>query len=165
VELDLEQEGRLVARGEAMLGPSPEEGVDGQEGVTPEPSGTPSARALWPWDVLDPPDHAAGAVWSRVPLESLDARASRALLAYATEPLTVPLMIDRHGMRERGSEIPQSVLAHSITFGAAFDARQWHLHRPELVGHCGQVVTGRGEVLNGARRCVATTETVAMLRL
>lgn len=164
VEVDLEQEGRLVARGEAMLGPSNGDGelVDADVAVP----GAPSARALWPWEVAEPSDDAdTGAVWSRVPLASLSPRASRAVLAYATEPLTVPLMIDRRGLRERGGEIPQAVLAHSITFASTFDARRWHLHRPEIDGLVGDVLTGRGTVLDGAGRRVATTGTISSLRL
>ncbi|WP_133241152.1 acyl-CoA thioesterase domain-containing protein [Nocardioides gansuensis] len=166
VEVDFEQEGRLVARGEALLGP-PSDHVDALDvDVDVEVAGTPTARALWPWEILSPTDDpSASAVWTRVPIRSLTPRASRSLLAYATEPLTVPLVIDRHGMRERGGEIPQAVLSHSITFAAAFDARDWHLHQPEIVGQRGQIVTGRGAVLDRSGRCVATTETVASVEL
>jgi acyl-CoA thioesterase-2 len=163
-EVDFEQKGRLVARGEALLGP-PSDQVHALE-VDVAVAGTPTARALWPWDTLSPTDDpSAGAVWARVPIGSLTPRASRSLLAYATEPLTVPLVIDRHGMRERGGEIPQAVLTHSITFAAAFDARDWHLHRPEIVGQRGPIVTGRGAVLDRSGQCVATTETVASVVL
>jgi acyl-CoA thioesterase-2 len=159
-EIDFEQEGRLVARGEVLLGPPSGDtaALEGDTAVT----GTPTARALWPWDVLYPADDPVGsAVWARVPYDLLTPRASRSLLAYATEPLTVPLAIDGRGMRARGGEITQAVLAHSITFAAAFDARGWHLHRPEVVGGRGHVVTGRGVLLDGSGRCVATTETIA----
>ena len=163
-ELDFEQQGKLVARAEALLDLAGDE-VD-LIGTDVEVSGTPTARALWPWEAMVPADDPnPGAVWSRVPLPSLTPRASRSLLAYATEPLTVPLFIDQLGLRERGGEIPQAVLAHSITFGAAFDAGRWHLHRPECVGQRGQTVTGRGVVLDGSGRCVATTETVASVEL
>lgn len=163
-ELDFEQLGKLVARGEALLGQAGDE-VDSID-TDVEVSGTPTARALWPWEAKIPADDPIpGAVWSRVPLASLTPRASRSLLAYATEPLTVPLLIDQRGLRERGGEIPQAVLAHSVTFGSAFDARRWHLHRPEIVGQRGQTVTGRGAVLDGSGRCVVTTETVASVEL
>lgn len=165
-QVDFEQEGRLVARGEALLGP-PSDDVDPRDelDVDAAVAGTPTARALWPWEVVSPSDDpSAGTVWSRVPIGSLSPRAGRSLLAYATEPLTVPLVIDRHGLREHGGEIPQAVLAHSITFAAAFDARQWHLHQPEIVGQRGQIVTGRGSVLDRSGRCVATTETVASVQ-
>lgn len=106
-------------------------------------------------------DPSASALWARIPIDSLTHRASRSLLAYATEPLTIPLAIDRHGMRECGGEIAQAVLAHSITFASAFDARNWHLHQPEIVGQQGQIVTGRGAVFDRWGRRIATTETAA----
>ena len=163
-ELDFEQQGKLVARAETLLGVAADD-VDLVD-TEIEVSGTPTARALWPFEVMSPSDDATGrAVWARVPVESLTPRASRALLAYASEPLTVPLVLDQRGLRARGGEIPQAVLAHSVTFGAAFDARRWHLHRPEIVGQQGQVVTGRSAVLDSSGRCVATTETVASVEL
>lgn len=49
-EVDFEQEGRLVARGEALLG-RPSEHIDARDAreVHTTVAGTPTARALWPW--------------------------------------------------------------------------------------------------------------------
>lgn len=164
VEVDFEQRGKLIARGEAMLGVAAD--TTEPSGLDVAVPGTATTYSLWPWEAWDPAgDPASGEVWSRISVQTLTPRASRALLAYATEPLTVPLFIDQQDLRDRGGDIPQAVLAHSITFTAPFDARRWHLHRPEIAGRSGPVVTGRGVVRDGSGRCVATTETVASIEL
>ena len=122
----------------------------------------PSVRALWPWEIRYVEDSPAlTRVWSRSPIA--DTSLSRALLAFATESLTVPLAIDAAGWRDRGGDIAQVVVSHTITYLAPVDVRTWHLHRARLLASDDGHVTGQGDVLDSCLRSVVSTETVALI--
>lgn len=174
--VDIVQDDRLVARGEALMTSSPR-GGEGQFSVSHRRSDEPplttaDARALWPWDVrVGPAGHGpvpggrAMGIWARVPGAAVESTMSRALLAFATESLLIPLAIDVAGRRGDGGRMPQAVLSHSVTFTGPAPLDCWHRHEQELVAHVGQDVAGRGRVVAEDGTCLATTETVATLTL
>jgi acyl-CoA thioesterase-2 len=161
LQVDFVQGDRQIARGEALLASDVQhlgpDVLENQPG--PRPHG---ARALWPWDVdTSSPVEDEVDVWARIPAASDEARGSRALIAFATESLTVPLAIDRCGLRSVGGQVPQAVVSHSVTYVSGLDVRRWHRHRSELVSHEGMLAVGRGEVLDEAGRRAVTTQTIA----
>jgi acyl-CoA thioesterase-2 len=166
LSVDFRQGDALIARGDVMLAHS----ISASPGspnrqATGLPRARSSTRALWPWKVKTPvvPRSEEVDLWARVPGQPLSGRLSRALIAFATESLTVPLAIDLRGRRRDGGMISQAVLFHSVTFHRAFDAATWHRHRARLLTDDGAAVTGQGEVFNAVGGLLATTETVAVL--
>lgn len=164
------QQDVVVARGDVLLAASPQREVPtpGARSGGFEESGwrsTPhAARALWPWEVRE--GDGCGPVtevWSRVPTAPDNLRLSRAILAFATEPLTIPLAIDRVGSRATGGHIPQAVVSHSISFVRDLDVSSWHRHRACLLAAVQGHLTGAGEVFDDYGRLAATTETIAII--
>lgn len=168
LSIEFRQNDKLIARGDVLLtGQTPERVETVVSNHRPWLSATPGGRALWPWDVRTTSARSAAEVdvWSRLPGPPIDARESRALVAFASESLTVPLAIDMRGRRREGSLIPQFVIAHSVTYLNSFDASLWHRHRSRLQGDHGAEVTGIGEVFDACGGLLATTQTVAHVEL
>jgi acyl-CoA thioesterase-2 len=163
LQVDFTQGDRHIARGEALLSEAVSTS-DWGHGADQTARRVGGGRALWPWDVDDSSSGAGELdVWARIPSASGDAREGRALLAYATESLTIPLAIDRRGLRGVGGRVPQAVVSHSVSFASPLDVRQWHRHRSEVVSHGGTTVVGRGEVVDEGGRRAVLTHTIAMV--
>jgi acyl-CoA thioesterase II len=173
--LTFRQHGVAVSRCDVLLG------ADGADFVRHEPArpepwagpdgAAPAVHPMMPWEVRTAagPEPFSLDLWQRVPDAPDDPTLARALAAYASEPLLVPLVLRAHAARGAGTVGPgerlaASILAETVTFVEQLDARDWHLIRL-TAPHAGRGrVLGRGELFRADGRLCGVFECLAVLR-
>lgn len=166
------QDGDIIAEGLVQLRADEVEPEHrGSDGPVEEPMHLPASesastttRSLWPWPTTSQlvSDDGASSQWARVP-SAVEGMESRALLAFATESISIPLAIDLRGERPFGGVLAQAVVSHRITYLAPFSAARWHRHVARIAGTRGRNVVGNSQVHDERGAVVATTETTAVL--
>jgi acyl-CoA thioesterase II len=165
------QAGKVVAQGPVQLEPDLEAspgripaGVSGDAAVDGPDLGTLERRALWPWPATAQTISSDGTLiqWARID-ELASPREGRALIAFATESLTIPLAIDVRGDRAFGGRLRQAVTSHHVTFLASLEADRWHRHEVSVVDAEPPLVVGSGRVLDTMGRLAVLTRTSAVV--